>query len=369
MHRAQIRYLIGLVFLSLSLGACGPLGQQDRSEVNLTDIFPQDLPAVGQAKRLDVDGDGTREWLVFYHIDLVKDNLEGSPIAAAVYRPVNNSDSRLPPRIVPTLLWLPSQGYLCLHSCKAEMQDVISGEPQGKELLIRDKRGDDTVGLAIFRWQDGLATTNDPEPGTFISLGHFRADAIEIEKDKVLLTHGLGYRSDLATREVYVPQAGHYYRKPVSADDGLEIQLRPPQEAEIVFALGPLKDPASVKLPEKLVMAFYQNFKDLDEITKYVTSFARGKVANGCPPGVCGCTSRWKDVSQVQVKQIAYETVDKPTVSVVVQVRCVRKGGRADPLGTVTWTAQRQNNGTWRLTDVLAGGGEYLCGSLGCGEQ
>ena len=367
MTRKKVYFLIGLTLFALSLSACDVVDERDKPEVDLSDIFPKDLPSTGQAKRVNVDGKGESEWLVFYHIDLFEDDLEGSPTAAAMYRPVDNPDKRLPPYLVPTLLWLPKQGYVCLYTCEAELQDVMSGESnQGKELIVWDKRGNDRVGLAIFGWQKDRPTEDNLGIGGFVPLGHFRADEIEVKQDEVTLVRALDYRSDIAMREVYVPQGGRYYLEPMGGADGLA-RLLSPQEAEIVFAPGSLQDPANVKLPEKLVLAFYKNFENRAEIANYVDGPFKGEIADGCPPGVCGCVSQWKDVVRVQVKQIAYERASEPTASIVVQVRCLRKGDRADdPLETVTWRAQEQGNGTWRLTDVTLGGDVILCGSLDC---
>jgi hypothetical protein len=368
MQKVRVCLLTGLVLLTLSQSGCGVLGGEEGATVDLTEILPDELPSTGQARRLDIiSGNDSSEWLVFYHIDLVEDNLKGSPTAAAVYRPVNDPDTRLPPHLVPVLLWLPSQGYVCLHKCEAEMRDVISNEPKDeKELVIRDKRDGDTVGLVIFRWQKDLVTANSLEPGGFVSLGHFRADSIEVEKDKMTLTREFGYRSDLATHEVYVPRDGSYYCEQAAGGDGTEDRLCPPHASEVVFAQGPPKDPAGVKLPEKLVMAFYQNFTAPEEIKGYVTDALAETVSQGCPAGRCGCASEWKAVSRVQVKQIAYETEDKPEVSVVIQVRCIRRDGQADPLGTVTWRVRKQEDGTWRLSEVFPGGDVCLWNPLSC---
>lgn len=359
-------FLILLFLYVLLLTGCGLFGTQDEPDVDLTEIFPEDLPTIGQAQRLNVDGVGIKEWLVFYHIDLVDGNQEGSPTAAAVYRPVLQRDERVPPHLIPALIWLPDQGYVCLYTCEADTLDAISGDPAGEELVIWDKRGDDTVGVAIFRWQADQRPEGEregetePAPGGFVPLGHFRGDSIEVGRDTVKVIRKHRDRSDLAAQEIYAPEFGRYYRDPVRHVDDPTVALLPPREAEIVFAPGPPENPAEVKLPEKLVLAFYQNFRDPGEVQRYFTETAWGSIGNRCPTNGCGCTSRYDDVSRVMVKQIAYESNLKKTTKVVAQVICIGTGNKPDPIGTVTWHLEQRPESFWRLTGVTPGGEGYL---------
>jgi hypothetical protein len=369
MQRAQTSLI--LLFLStLFLTGCDLFRQPDKPEVDLTEIFPVDLPTVDQTERLNVDGVGEKEWLVFYHIDLVEGNPEGSPTTAAVYRPVYNEDKRVPPQLVPALLWLPNQGYLCLYTCEADMEEAISGDPGGEELVIRDKRNDDTVGLAIFRWSKDLMIESgagkEPVAGGFVPLGHFRGDSITLEKDKVVVIRKHHDRSDLAAQETYRPESGRYYHQEVRHVDAPPAELRSPQEAEIIFAAGPPEKPVEVKLPEKLVLAFYQNFGNLDQIQGYFEAGYWERIGRHCPEETCGCTTKYEDVSRVMVKQLAYEADLRKTTQVVVQVVCVDKNNTPDPITTVTWSVRREPDSTWRLADVAVGGDNYLCSRFGC---
>lgn len=369
MQRTRV-LLILLVLSALFLGGCNMFRKKEEPDVDLTEIFPGDLPTIGQAKRLNVDGIGTKEWLVFYHIDLVGGNYGGSPTAAAVYRPVSEEDKRVPPHLVPALIWLPNQGYVCLFSCQASMEEMIGEGPDRKELVIRDNRGGDTVGVAIFRWNEYLRSEHglegDPVFGGFVPLGHFRGDLINVEPDKVTVIHKYYDRSDLASREIYTPESGRYYQQEVQHVDDPPGQLRSPQEAEVVFALGPPERPAEVKLPEKLVLAFYQNFRNLEEIKSYFAPDAWARLGQRCPANVCGCASKHEDVSRVMVKQIAYETDLKKTSRVVAQVVCINKNKNIDPIDTVTWSLRKEPDSTWRLSDIVPGGDGYLCPRGGC---
>jgi hypothetical protein len=366
-NRASI---IVLTLCAVFLSGCGLFQPQDRPEVDLTEIFPADLPTVGEVQRLNVDGEGSKEWLVFYRIDLVASDQESSPVIGAVYWPVSDQDARVPPHLVPELLWQPSLGYLCLYTCEADMEDVIGGGPRGEELVIRDKLGEDTVGVAMFRWKREPQTALGPEDelaiGRFEPLGHFRGDSIEVKKDQVIVVHKHHDRSDLASQEVYAPQDGHYYTQAVQDVDGPPGQLGSAQEAEIIFASGSPAEPAAVKLPEKLVLAFYQNFHDLNEVKEYFDQEAWTRMGGHCPENRCGCASKHEDVSRVMVKQIVYEADLKKTNRVVVQVVCVNRNGKPDPISTVTWSVRREPDSTLLLSDVIPGGENYLCSSSGC---
>jgi hypothetical protein len=210
------------------------------------------------------------------------------------------------------------------------------------------------------------APGEDPVTGGFVPLGHFRGDAIRVVRDTVTVIRKNYDRSDLAAREVYTPHSGHYYQKEVRHVNDPPSPLRPPQEAEIIFALGPPEQPSDVKLPEKLVLAFYRNFRNLDMIQSYFAKDAWTRIGRRCLENLCGCTSKYEDVSRVMVKQIAYEADLKKTTRVVAQVVCVNNRDETDPINTVTWSLRREPDSTWRLSDVVPGGDSYVCPRAGC---
>jgi hypothetical protein len=362
--------IILLALCAAFFTGCGLFQEQDNPEVDLTEIFPSELPTVGQAQRLNVDGEGIKEWLVFFHVDVVAGDEDGSPVIAAVYWPVSDDDKRVPPHLVPALLWQPSLGYLCLHTCEADMEDVISAGPKGEELVIRDKLDENTVGVSIFRWKGDQTTAMESEEelaiGRFEPLGHFRGDSVEVERDKVIVIHRHYDRSDLAAKETYQPENGRYYTQAVRDVDDPSDELYAPQEAEIIFAPGPPAEPADVELPEKLVLAFYQNFRDLNEIARYFDQEAWTRMGRRCPANRCGCASRHEDVSRVMVKQIAYEADLTKITQVAVQVVCINGNGEPDPISTVTWSVRREPDSTWVLFDVVPGGESYVYPRSGC---
>jgi hypothetical protein len=381
MQRAHVHVIL-LVLFTILLSSCGGSSEQQKPEINLNQVFPESLPIVNDtAWRFDIDGDGRDEWLVLYLDRRAAGTVAGSPTIGAVYRSVDEQDSRLPPSIVPALLWVPSQGYVCLRACQPVMMNAISDVP-GDELVILDKQGDVTVGAVIFRWQGNLGKKPDETclppwypmraacvRGGFVPLGHFRGDSVVIDPqvaDTVTVIHKHYDRSDLATKEVYYAKSGHYYVQEVRTVYDPGGQLRRPDEAEIIFATGPPQEPTKVKLPEKLVLSFYANYNNVEEIQNYFAADSWKRVGQDCANGVCGCSFDRKDVARVMVKQIAYESDFKPTTQVVVQVICINKQGQREASANRVWTLNSQNDGTWRLTDVTVGGEEFLCPQKGC---
>lgn len=371
MRRSQI-FLIPLVLLILFLIGCETNEEPLRPEIGLDEVLPPQLPIIGNTLwRFDVNRDGKDEWLALYHIDMIAASQSGQPTIGALYRPAVDQDVHMPPSFVPALLWLPSQGYLCLHNCQPELWNVITSDA-APELVILDTVCDETacpntVGAAIFRWEDGLEKGSHENcspgwnpfraacvPGGFVPVGHFRADSVEISPevpDRVIITHRHNDRSDLATREIYSPRAGRYYDQEVRHVYEPQAQLHPPDEAEVIFASGPPKEPTRAKLPEKLVMSFYRNYNNVQEIASYFTVEGWQRIGQNCADGRCGCVSTRDDVSRVMVKRITYEGEFKKQVEVMVDVICVTDGG-LDLKQTVVWELERQPDETWRLSNA-----------------
>jgi hypothetical protein len=384
----QTRIHLYLLFLfALVATACGGSSDQQEPVIDLNEMFPSNFSIVNNTVwRFDVNLDGLKEWLVLYQ-DLSVTNFEGSPTIAAVYRPVSDQDARTAPSIVPALLWLPSQGYICFGTCEPGLWDAITETP-GPELVFLDKRGGATVGAAFFHWQNDLVKKSNEScmppwdpfraacvPDGFVPLGHFRADSVMVDPqiaDRVVLTYKHNDRSDLAAQEIYVPKGGRYYRQEARTVYDARADVRSPDEAEVIFASGPPEDPTQAKLPEKLVLSFYRNYTNAAEIQRYFTSQAWLRTGQDCANGICGCNFARNDVRRVMVKQIAYESDFTKTTQVVAQVICIHNNGQRDSLEDRVWTLTRQADETWRLVDVAEGGGELLCpragdGTKGCG--
>jgi hypothetical protein len=365
-----------LFFSVLLLGGCGGPSDQQSPSIDLNEVFPPHLSIVNDtAWRFDVNRDGLREWLVLYQ-DLNVNNVEGSPIIGAVYRPEADQDERMAPSIVPALLWLPSQGYICFHNCQPGMWDAIT-EADGQELVFLDSRNGATVGAAFFRWSNGLTKKSNEScmppwnpfraacvPDGFVPLGHFRADSVSVDPqvpDRVTVIRRHYDRSDLAAQEIYVPRSGRYYREEARSVYDARAELGSPELAEVIFASGPPEDPTKVKLPEKLVLSFYQNYANVAEVQRYFTQQGWLQIGQECANGICGCNFGRNDVRRVMVKQIAYESDFTKTTQVIAQVICIRNNGERDNLEDRVWTLVKQPDETWRLLSVAEGGGQFLC--------
>jgi hypothetical protein len=372
MQRARARWvpliLLALIFV---LPGCGRLQEEEKPQIDLTEFLPPDVRTTGPALRLDVDADQKDEWLIFYHVDPVTGEAPGSPIIAAVYRALSDRDSRMPASIQTTLLWVPGQGYLCLHSCSAQMLDVISASP-GAELVVFDQAGGGTVGVAIFRWQSDLDVKNldvgqtedlscrecvaaenfsaTAVCGGFVPLGHFRDDVINVTIDQVVTLTRRNDRSDLAVKRTYTPQtSGRYYQAEVK--NVYDAPRKQPIAAqEIVFASGAPENPTDVKVPEKLVLSFYLNYTNTAEVQRYFTADAWNRIGANCSNGICGCVSARENVARVKVLDVSFSELEPDLV--VTSVQCVSNNGGLDPVRQVAWRLERRADNTWRLSDA-----------------
>lgn len=368
MYRTRsIRSLFSVLWATLLLSAwllsgCGSLRGDTDSQVDLGDILPENLPAVGEPQRLDADNDGKEEeWLIFYRY-----KPDEQPIVAAVYRPVNLGDQLDPPTLQPWRITIEPDKYLCQHDCRVRLEDVLSkgagGQPNpDKELIFEDKVGGKVVRAAIFRWKGDTTGQTDEEKvarSNFVPLGHFDADEVEVKKDQVITYVERQDRSRLIERAQYVPNdSGNYYAS------GFTLVL--PQESEITLSVWP--DPALETLyPEKVALAFYKDFGNKEAARVYVSDGAWQDVDAGCPPEVCGCHFKQDNIERVMVKSIAYEGETSRMENgqevnrchIITQVICKTKGGAFEqPALTVIWTAEKSEPGEmWKLTSVRPGG-------------
>jgi len=352
MRRAHILVAVWVLFVAFSTG-CDIVREPKNIVVDLNDVFPDDLD-IDHIANINMDGDKMNEWLVFYHLDLVQEG--ESPTAAILYRPLRFADKRIPPCLVPDLLWLPEQGYICLYKCKHELKDVITQDSPGEELVIYDKRDKDIVGAAIFRWNKDLEENKiiiegAREHGGFVPLGHFRADAVKVEPDQVILTYRHNDRSNLATQVTYMPEHGQYYRGVVKTVYDTLDDLVDFRRAELVLFPAPPKDPVQVKQPEKLVMAFYHHFRDDPEtLQAFFTESGWTNMQDGGMAEACGCESELKDVKRILVQRIAYGDQDSQETQVLIHIRCENKDEKLEKEAYFAWTVEQQPDSTWRLS-------------------
>jgi len=196
--------------------------------------------------RLDTDGDGEEEWLMFYRYD----KAGGSALAAVIY------DVRgLPPVIYPYPLRQPDRDYLAeSYNIKAAMKEAIK-ENLGDELVIQDGNRQ----VTIFRWVDELSPEEQPHEGPqqgYQCLGYFRgSEKAYVDPDTgwaVTLDRAAYERSQFVIRRAYKPKNGTYMEGN---------RLLPPEEISIDFPGEQVpSDILETPYPEKIVLAFYKTF-------------------------------------------------------------------------------------------------------------
>lgn len=239
--------------------------------VNFDNALPNNLAknlAVAKVERLDTDGDGFKEWLVFYQFDK---RAKSSPVQAAVY----DNDRGNPPVIFPYALRAPDRNYLSEESIDIS----VSVEPVAKdtngpqnsdanEIVIAGKNE-----LTIFRLrmpleqQSGEWDFPRDVPSRYEAIGFFRGSGnVKFDKStkQVIVNDRNGYeRSQLAIRSVYAlqtdPATGfETYLDPIqSLGDTNPATLAAPIISTIDFFPTPPDDVINTPFPEKIVLAFY----------------------------------------------------------------------------------------------------------------
>lgn len=232
--------------------------------VVLPDIMPKDKMQVHKGNlgvlRLDTDGDGFQEWVVKYQYDLTR---QRSPIAVAIY----DNDRGTPPILYPYLLRLPDRDYAAeLDWVQAEvlMGDYIKGDLTGRpEILVHGSGPPEE--FSYFRYEPSRKSPawDAPRdyPPVYRCIGYFRGDAVLMpdENNRVIVTHRLYDRSQLARKEAYDYDAARD-----TYLDANEKALRPYTEAWIDFAFREPENVAESEYPEKVVLAYYKRIPSGD---------------------------------------------------------------------------------------------------------
>lgn len=229
--------------------------------VSFEDAIParlKDYLEVQSIKRVDTDGDGFREWVVFYMYEL-RDGIK--PVEGAVY----DSDRGDPPVLFPYSLRPTDRDYLAegiegiAFQVTLDMVQVISEQngPDQQDLPELIVQGGNT--LSIFTFRENSAEWDFPRnaPPRYPSIGSFRGSggvAFDEETNRVTVYDRDGFeRSQLAIRSVYAlnPATNTYL------DSYSSQKLAAPIISTIDFFEGPPVEVLNTTYPEKVVLAFY----------------------------------------------------------------------------------------------------------------
>jgi hypothetical protein len=281
------------------------VAQTQNKVVDFFAIFPaQDK--VQDVENVDTDGDGQKEWVVFYRFDLTDGR---SPYAGAIY----DYDRGDPPVIFPYRLVPPDRNYLSEGAVSLKLDDLVTlGETKPvPEVFVTGNAGSANTDLDIFRYVPNSLPWEFPrdEPRRYQVIGSFRGDGgvnFDAASKTVTVLNRGGYdRSQLAVQNVYSldETRGTF----MSAADPK--QLGAPASSQVVFAFGMPADILETPYPEKLVLGFYQTLaqkqtatvKPEDFLTgQALIEYSRGNLLYFGFPDVSG------DVTQVKVTQLSY---------------------------------------------------------------
>ena len=221
-----------------------------RQLVSFSDAIPtnpnlRDNIAVADVDRVDTDGDGFREWIVFYEFDIQGGQ---SPIQAFVY----DNDRGNPPVIFPYALRPPDRDYLSETQASIRLLQVTDSEQD--EILIESP-----TELNIFEFQQNSEAWDFPRdaPPRYKPVGFFRGNGgVSIDNstlDVTVIDRNGFERSQLAIRSIYSlnPATDSYL------DSFDSTKLAAPSVSTIDFFRTPPDDIFETTFPEKIVLAFY----------------------------------------------------------------------------------------------------------------
>jgi hypothetical protein len=338
--------------------------------VDFYDLLPEKYE-VREVDYKDTDGDGEKEWIVFYRFDLVDGR---RPYAGAVY----DFDRGDPLALFPYRLLPPDRDYLSESDVRFELKDIVgAGEANpipelfiyGEVPTAEEAGGKTVTDLTIFRHIPNSFDWEFPrdEPRRYQVIGSFRGDGGVTfdEKDKtVTVRNRAGYdRSQLAVETVYTLDKTRETYMNVSDPE----QLGAPISSQVVFAFGMPSDILDTPYPEKLVLGFYETLTEKDPAIKpqaFLTGQALIEYNNNNLTyfGFGDAPGKVSDVKEVTITELSYVPDAEqfnPSVSVlgeeprylVVGVTLEGEvGKRGTPQTPIKWVAT-VINGKWRIVD------------------
>ncbi len=287
----------------------------------LVDFFTllPDQDRVQDVQYVETDGDGQKEWVVFYQFDLIDGR---SPYAGVVY----DYDRGEPPVLFPYQLLPPDRNYLSEGVVRLDLEDIVTlGETQPvKEMLIYGHAGGLDIDLTIFRYVPNSLPWEFPrdEPRAYRVIGNFRGDggvSFDLKTKRVTVLNRAGYdRSQLAVETVYaLDEARGTYMSLADSE-----QLGAPVSSRVVFAFGMPPDILNTPYPEKLVLGFYQSMTEKQPVVK-PREFLTGQALIEYERGnltYFGFGNATGNVNQVSITQLSYapevEQID-PSITVL----------------------------------------------------
>jgi hypothetical protein len=316
MASGTIIFLLGiglLVVLLLAITRFDPtpilrqlaVAQAQNKVVDFFTILP-DQYKVQEVDNVDTDGDGQKEWVVFYRFDLADGR---SPYAGAIY----DYDRGDPPVIFPYRLVPPDRNYLSESAVSLKLDDLVTlGETKPvPEVFVTGAADNINTDLTIFRYVPNSLPWEFPrdEPRRYQVIGSFRGDGgvkYDATTKTVTVVNRAGYdRAQLAVQTKYsLDEARGTF---MSAADPK--QLGAPAASQVVFAFGMPSDILDTPYPEKLVLGFYQTLAQKQSSTikpeEFLTGqalieYSRGNLLYFGFPDVSG------DVTQVKITQLSY---------------------------------------------------------------
>jgi hypothetical protein len=347
MMRLGGRVLLLVVLLCLPLGCAAPT--REASTINVAaqrlirdpgltfaEILPKSWRHV-DTYRININGTGKNAWIVLYRFDLLNEGGENiGPITAVVYQP----DDEMPPNLVTHPLHPQDRDFLCECNCTPILENVLSGL-DGEELVFYDKCGDQISRLTIFHWDE-----NDAK---YVATGHFCGTCIEVALDEVTVREPLQDRAQLSECKTYRAWDNRTYYQP----SGTPV---PSKKTEIVFSKGEPDAVLDSPYPEKIVLAFYQNYDKDEKASIYFAEKVRDYLGQ-CDTGECGCIAPRHEIDHVVVTELhpapySDKDPDPKQTTVGAWIECKRRSGESEGKKYINWLLVRENN-RWQLNQPL----------------